>query len=45
MLFPIATIVKFAALALYASFLAWVVVPSIVVARPMAAVSKFPARS
>ena len=44
-LFPIATIVKSAALVLYLPFLAWVVAASILVARPTAAVSKFPARS
>jgi hypothetical protein len=44
-LFPIATIVKFAVLVLYVPFLAWVFAASVVLARPADAGAKFPARS
>ena len=44
-LFPIATIVKFAVLVLYVPLLAWVVAASIVLARPRDAVAEFPTRS
>ena len=44
-LFPIATIVKFAALVLYVPFFAWIVVATIVLARPVHLGTNLPARS